>query len=171
MRTVVLGPRPHELEAMIEHRRRIGADTHDEVWEGEYHMAPAPNSDHAQLEIEVAFALRPFAVAAGLIVAGPANIGDKDDYRVPGLVIMVKQPRVVWLRSAALVVEILSPHDETWSKLGFYAAHEVDEVVVVEPTAASLTWLERRGESYDPVDRSMVLGVDVAEVAAAISWP
>ena len=41
MRTVVLGPRPPELDALIARRRSLGLDTHDEVWKGEYHMAPA----------------------------------------------------------------------------------------------------------------------------------
>jgi Uma2 family endonuclease len=38
-----------------------------------------------------------------------------------------------WLPTAALVVEIVSPEDETWEKLPFYAAHDVDEVQIVDP--------------------------------------
>jgi hypothetical protein len=36
MRTVVLGPRPPELDALIARRRSLGLDTHDEVWKGEH---------------------------------------------------------------------------------------------------------------------------------------
>jgi hypothetical protein len=34
MRTVVLGTRPDELEALIARRHALGFDDHDEVWEG-----------------------------------------------------------------------------------------------------------------------------------------
>ncbi len=40
MRTVVLGPPPAELEALIARRHSLGLDGSDEVWKGEYHMAP-----------------------------------------------------------------------------------------------------------------------------------
>ena len=43
VRTVVLGPPPAEISALIARRHALGLDTHDEVWEGEYHMAPAAN--------------------------------------------------------------------------------------------------------------------------------
>ncbi len=46
MRTVVLGERPPELEALIDKRRRLGLDGHDEVWDGVYVMAPHAHSDH-----------------------------------------------------------------------------------------------------------------------------
>jgi hypothetical protein len=36
MTTVVLGDRPPELEALVKRRRKLGLDTHDEVWEGDY---------------------------------------------------------------------------------------------------------------------------------------
>jgi Uma2 family endonuclease len=35
--------------------------------------------------------------------------------------------------TAALVVEIVSPGDESYKKLDFYAAQAVDEVVIVDP--------------------------------------
>ena len=41
MKTVVLGDPPPVLASLIAERKRLGLDTHDEVWQGEYHMAPA----------------------------------------------------------------------------------------------------------------------------------
>jgi hypothetical protein len=38
VRTVVLGPRRPELEALLERRRALGQDLFDEVWAGDYHM-------------------------------------------------------------------------------------------------------------------------------------
>ena len=57
MRTVFVGEHP-ELDAIITRRRASGADTHDEVWDGEYHMAPAPHTRHARLEAELIAAAR-----------------------------------------------------------------------------------------------------------------
>jgi hypothetical protein len=35
MTTVILGPPPATVEALIAQRQRLGLDGHDEVWEGE----------------------------------------------------------------------------------------------------------------------------------------
>ncbi len=43
-----------------------------------------------------------------------------------------------------MVVEIPSPGDETWHKLPFYAAHDVDEVLIVDPAEQTVTWLGLR---------------------------
>src|SRR4051812_19653101 len=40
VKTVVLGPRPAELEVLVEQRRARGLDLFDELWEGALHMAP-----------------------------------------------------------------------------------------------------------------------------------
>jgi hypothetical protein len=74
MRTVVLGPRPPELDALIARRRALGLDTHDEVWKGEYHMAPTAHSSHGWLDDQLAVLLHPLAQAAGLGVTGPFNL-------------------------------------------------------------------------------------------------
>jgi Uma2 family endonuclease len=73
--------------------------------------------------------------------------------------------------TAALVVEIVSPGDETWRKLDFYAAHGVDELVIADPDTRRLTWLGRTADGYVEVERSALLGIDVAEVTAKIAWP
>ncbi len=171
MRTVDLVPVPPELAAEVERRRAIGADTHDEVWDGEYRMAPAARSTHGMVQMEVASLLRPLARQAGLTLVGDFNVGVPRDYRVPDLGLLRRGLGETWLSTAALVVEVLSPGDDSWEKLPFYAAHEVDEVVVVDPAERSVAWLARVGEGYEPVTRSVVLDVEVAEVADRIEWP
>lgn len=170
MRTVVLGDRPAELEALIERRRAIGADLYDEVWEGEYHLAPAPRITHAMVDARIAVLLARLAPVR-LIGVGPFNLGDIDDYRVPDRGLLRPGHHGVYASTAALVVEILSADDETWSKLPFYAAHHVDEVVVVDPAERTLTWMVRDGAGYRRVERSELLGVDVDALAAQIDWP
>ena len=110
---LVLDPPPIQLEELVEQRRRIGADRHDEVWAGVYHMVPAAGAAHSFLAQQVAVLLDEPARAAGLRVSLEFNMGVKDDFRVPDLGVHRKPCSGVWIPTAAIVVEILSPEDET----------------------------------------------------------
>ena len=105
MKTVVLGPRPGEIEALIERRKRLGVDTFDEMWEGSYHIAPAAHPTHGYVDNELAVILAPFARAAGLVGTGPFNLGSADDYRVSDRGYHRSLPTTVWVPTAAVVVE------------------------------------------------------------------
>jgi hypothetical protein len=50
MKTVVLGDPPAVLVTLFEERKRPGLDTHDEIWNGEYHMAPAAAFSHGRMQ-------------------------------------------------------------------------------------------------------------------------
>ncbi len=171
MRTVVLGPRPPELEAVLERRRALGQDLYDEVWEGEYHVAPAPSAAHALLDHLLAVLLDAPARRVGLVGSGPFNLGSPDDYRVPDRGLHRARPVGVWVPTAAVVIEILSPDDETFEKFAFYAEHEVDEVLVVDPEARTVRSWRRTGGEYAEADASGLLGVGVADLARDIDWP
>ncbi|MHB1469380.1 MAG: hypothetical protein ACYCU0_15425 [Solirubrobacteraceae bacterium] len=54
MRTLLPDPPPADLAALLERRRRLGQDRKDEVWEGVLHVAPAPNSVHADIQLQLA---------------------------------------------------------------------------------------------------------------------
>jgi Uma2 family endonuclease len=73
--------------------------------------------------------------------------------------------------TAALVVEILSPGDETWEKLAFYAAHEVDELIVVDPDQRTVHWLALASTGYGDVQRSAVIDLGPVELADRLDWP
>ncbi|MGH9055276.1 MAG: Uma2 family endonuclease [Acidimicrobiales bacterium] len=172
MKTVVLDPVPVEVERLIARRQRLGQDRFDEVWEGTYHMAPAPRGRHGYLDGELAAMLRPRAEAAGLVETGQVNIGQPDDYRVPDRAYHRDfDPEAVYYPTAAVVVEIVSPGDETYQKLPFYAAHRVDEVLVVDPVGRSVRVLALAGEAYEDADRSSALGAGVEELQAGVRWP
>ena len=172
MRTVVLGPRPPELQSLIERRHQLGIDLFDEVWEGAYHMAPAPNAAHAYLDDVLAVLLHPYAVAAGLVGTGPFNLGGPDDYRVPDRGYHDGRPRGTWVPTAAIVVEIVSPDDETYEKFDFYARHGVIEILVADPSARTLTiWHQMADDGFQPADRSALLAIGAPELIAAIRWP
>lgn len=170
MKTVVLGPPPPKLAELIADRRASGADLYDEVWEGEYHMPPAPNFAHGTLDQRVAVLLEPIAQRAGLFVSGAFNLGGPDDYRVPDRGVHRTHWTGAWVPTAAIVVEIVSPDDETWAKLPFYATHGVDELLIVDPRSRTATWLGLQGDTYQPIERSL-LGMTPDELAAQIDWP
>jgi hypothetical protein len=171
VRTVVLGERPPELEALIARRRQLGLDTFDEVWEGDYHMNAGPSGPHAWIDQQLAEILGPLARRAGLFAGGVFNLGVEEDFRVPDRGIHRSPLVAMWFDTAALVVEIESPDDETWDKLGFYAAHAVDEVLIVSPDRHTVTLLALEEGQYAAARSSGVLGVPVVEMVAAIEWP
>ncbi len=171
MRTVILGERPKELQALIESRRATGADLYDEVWEGDYHMNPAPRIPHAKLGARMAALLGRLATPRGLDVVDAFNVGEPNDYRIPDLGLLQPGENGTYATTAALVVEIVSPDDESWEKLSFYSAHEVNEVVIADPAGRTLDWMELAGTVYHRVERSSLLDIAVADVAAQIDWP
>jgi Uma2 family endonuclease len=173
MATLVLDPPPAELRALLERRRREGLDRFDEVWEGVLHMIPTPSFEHARITNQLMEMLSPVARAARLIPAmGGFNLGESEhDYRVPDGGLHRPGATGVWLPTAALVVEIVSPGDETYAKLAFYAMRGVDEVVIVDHAKHSVEWLALEGGEYAPIERSALIELGPAELAGRIDWP
>lgn len=171
MRTLLSDPPPPEFEQLLERRRRSGADRHDEVWDGVYRMMPSPGYAHWQLDEQLAELLRPLARASGLDSGGEFNLGDKDDYCVPDRGLHRPEDRHDWQQTAAIVIEILSPGDESWKKLPFYAAHQVDELLIVDPANRTVDWLALEQGEYQPIERSRLIELGPAELAERIDWP
>jgi len=136
-------------------------------------MVPAPSVAHARILSQVMEATAPRARLAGLIPAvGPFNLGEsKRDFRVPDAGLLEPGASGVWLPTAALVVEIVSPDDETYAKLPFYAAHDIDEMLIVDPDSRAVDWLALAEGHYRPVDRSLLIDFGAAELARQIDWP
>jgi Uma2 family endonuclease len=171
MRALVLDPPTAGLEEVLERRRRSGLDRRDELWKGVLHMVPAPGYKHFQLDQQLAELIGPAAKAAGLVFGGEFNLGDQDDFRVPDRGLHRAEDREDWQRSAALVVEIVSPGDESWEKLPFYAAHDVDEVLIVDPEKRSVDWLGLANGEYRPIERSGLIDLGSDQLAERIDWP
>ena len=168
---VVHDPVPPELEALIERRQALGQDRYDEVWEGVYHMTPGPSGPHAYLLHRLGILLDPHATRAGLVGAIGFNLGSgPDDYRVPDSGYLREIPRDVWLSTAAIVVEIVSPGDETYEKFAFHEAHGVEEIIVVDPAQRTISVHQRPSFAVD-AGGSALLGITAADLAAAIAWP
>lgn len=173
MATLVLGTPPPELEALLERRRKAGVDRLDEVWQGVRHMVPGPSIEHADISHQLAVLLDGPARAAGLRpTMSEFNLGESErDFRVPDGGLHRPGAAGVWHATAAAVVEILSPDDESRQKLPFYAAHHVDEVLLVDPDTRTITWLALGGGAYEPVLRSGLIELGPSELAELIDWP
>lgn len=105
----------------------------------------------------------------GLQVTGPVNIGSPEDYRVPDAAVVRDVDRT-WFPGAELVVEILSPDDETYAKLAFYAQRGIPELVVVDSAAKQVQLYARtaQGDDYTPVSRSRLLDQSADELAGEL---
>lgn len=173
MATVVLDPYAFELDALKERRRISGLDRLDEVWEGVLHIVPAPSYGHARLTQQLAVALDGPAREAGLEAAmGEFNLGDSiEDFRVPDGGLHRPGTSGTWLHTAALVVEIVSPGDETWQKLPFYAAHDVEELLILDPEQRTVHWLALTNGKYSPIEHSNLIDLGREQLAELIVWP
>jgi Uma2 family endonuclease len=172
MATLVLDPHAPGLDALQERRRISGLDRLDEVWEGVLHMVPAPTYGHGDIESQLHTILRPLARQAGLHMIGQSNLGESThDFRVPDAALHRPGASGTWHPTAALVIEIVSPDDESWEKLPFYAAHDVDEVLIVDPEEHAVHWLGLDSSEYRPIERSGLIDLGRDQLAERIDWP
>lgn len=170
-RTVLLGDPPKVVADWLKSRRALGQDGLDEMWEGDYHVAPAAHSNHGDVQAQLAVILGPLAKAHGLWLSAPVNIGVPDDYRVPDLVLLRERAGAMFIHSASIVVEVVFPGDESLHKLGFYFTRGVVEVLMVDPAAGSVDWSRRGASGFEPADASTLLRLSARSLAAEIDWP
>lgn len=172
MPTLVRDPQPAEFEQLLERRRKLGQDLLDEVWEGVYHLNPVPAGGHAQIVQQLAVLLDAPARAANLVpMLSIFNLGESDNYRVPDGGMHRERANRVYYPTAALVVEVVSPGDESWDKLEFYAAHNVDELLILDPAKRSIDWMTLTAGRYERIERSGLIDYGPAELAERIDWP
>jgi Uma2 family endonuclease len=172
VRTLVLDPETAGLGELMERRRRSGLDRLDEIWEGVYHMVPAPSHTHGDTDSQLHSIVRPLATSAGLTMTSQCNIGEGEhDFRVPDCALHRPGASGVWHSTAAMVIEVVSPRDESFEKLPFYAAHGVEEVLIVDPRQRSVSWLALTGGEYQPVERSGLIELGRDELVEQIRWP
>ncbi len=170
MRMLVLDPPTAGVGDVLESRRRSGLDRLDEVWDGVYHMVPAPSHIHGAIESQLHRLLGPLATAVGLTMVGQSNLGESEhDFRVPDSALHRPGAQGRWHPTAALV-EIVSPNDETWEKLPFYAAHNVDEVLIVDPRERSVSWLGLEQGEYRAIEHSGLVDLGTQGLAGQLDW-
>jgi len=114
-------------ELLIAEREHLGLDRWDECWSGVYVMSPPPRQPHQRAARRLADALETLRLAEEVDTA--VGVGDARDYRVPDVVVYRSQAlddEGLYVRTALVVVEVLSPGEEPYAKLAFYEAHAVD---------------------------------------------
>jgi Uma2 family endonuclease len=144
-------------EGLLEERRRKNHDVWDEMWGGVLHIVSPPSSIHQRFGTELLVALAPLVKARGLVAFYETGlfrpgVGDVD-YRVPDLLV-ARRENVVHKGvegRAELVVELLSPGDETYDKLDFYADLDVQEVLIIDPESCQVELFAMTGQSLDAV--------------------
>lgn len=136
-------------------------------------MVPGPSGEHADIAQQLAVLLDSPARAAGLVpTLHEFKLGESDrDFRVPDGGLHRVRPRGAWHASAALVVEIVSPGDESWEKLPFYASHAVDEVLIVDPADRTVTLLALSDGEYRRAQRSGLIELGADELTQRLDWP
>jgi len=156
-------------EAWLRQRSAAGLDKFDEVWNGVLHVVPPPSGPHQLLSTSLAVAMHERARSRGLLLSMETGLFDpgrrSNDYRTPDL--SVYRPQNASVRGidgrAELVVEVRSPNDETYEKFPFYAAQEVQEILVIHPDTRRFELYRLNGADY------VVTEADEAGVVTIVS--
>lgn len=157
MRAVLLGLE----ESFLAARERMGQHKLDERWEGEWHLVNPPRSWHTFVNSELFLVLMALAKQRGLIGSCEATglFAAEDDWRIPDqLFCRPADVTDAGVTSAELVVEVHSPGDDSYAKLGFYADRSVHEVVILHE--------DRRVELYRRRDDGTMTQVEQADGSA-----
>jgi Uma2 family endonuclease len=170
VKTVVLGDPPEVLVSLFAQRKQQGMDTHDELWNGEYHMAPAAAFRHGRVQGLLFAVLDRVVEPLGFVAGLEFNLGEPNDYRVPDLGVHRHEPSGSWVATGAIVVEVRSPDDETYEKFAFYFEHGVEEILVADLVTKTIDWFVRSADDFSRAERSVLLGLSKADVANAIGW-
>lgn len=146
MRALLLEPNREWLEQ----RRRDGLDRGDEVWEGVLHVVPPPTSQHQLIQRDLVLALVRAAERFGLEVLWEMAVYPKPtNYRIPDVTVVGRENiQTIGCSSPELILEVLSPSDESRDKLPFYAAQQVGEVWLVDPSTRATEVYVLRGGTY-----------------------
>lgn len=156
-------------ESLVEERRRLGIDSQDERWEGEWHFVNPPKRWHPYLNGQLFLVLAPIAMRLGLEPYGDSTGVFAElqlDWRVPDQAYARPDQSIEeGLTSALFVAELRSPGDESYAKLPFYAARGVTEVLIVhEDRRFELYRLNEGAYQLAEDARSAVLGVAIETI-------
>jgi Uma2 family endonuclease len=146
-----------EADELIRERKRRGADRYDEVWDGVYVMPSMPTLKHQELVHDLDAIFNEVVKRPGLGKVYPGlNVSDrgpgwKENYRVPDLVVVLRNSRAVSRRTHVqggpdFLVEIESPGDDTEEKVPFYAQIGVRELLIIHRDQRTLRLLRLEGE-------------------------
>lgn len=140
MRAVIVDS--HAIQELVERRKKLGIDRWDEVWDGEWHLSPAPSIEHQRMVKELLRILMEVVedVGLGLVFQG-VNVADPSqgltDFRIPDISIVLQgshaQAQEIFIAGGPdVLIEVYSPGDETYEKLPWYGEQGVKEVFILD---------------------------------------
>lgn len=92
------------------------------------------------------------------------DLGDSNDYRVPDGGALREPSNEVFGTDAAIVVEVLSPDDESLKKFDHDARSGVEEILIVDPDGPSVQIFIREDTGFVERDRSALLNITGAAI-------
>lgn len=162
MDTLVLDPALSNR--LLRERQERGADRYDEVWEGTYIMAPAPNDEHQELIAHLLNALFEVVEKVGLgklrpgvNIASDANDWERD-YRIPDVVVFLNGSSAIchdtfWSGPPDFVIEVVSPFDKSREKLDFYGKVGTRELLLIDRNPWQLELFRLQGKTMRLVSK------------------
>jgi Uma2 family endonuclease len=148
--------RVHVTDEELADRRSKGLDRWDEMWDGVLHMTPSPTLEHQRMLDRLIGFLEPLLRTSGRgqLFSGINVFRHAENYRIPDLT-FVRAGREHILHEDGVrdegpdaVVEIRSPHDETYDKLPFYASLAVRDVIVIDRDSKRVELYRLAGSQY-----------------------
>jgi hypothetical protein len=104
--------------------------------------------------------------------AGAGSTSGRTVTTVSRTVVLFDRDRTACIcRRRNCVLEIVSPGDESWAKLDFYAAQPVEELLIVDPREKTVSWTGLERGEYKHSKRSRLIELGAAERARRIAWP
>lgn len=154
------------LSSLLQQRAESGQNRFDEVWEGTYMMAPAPNNEHQRIGVKLTRYLDQLVGDSGRgSVMATVNVSDRDEgwdknYRIPDVAVFMAGSKAVdrgayWRGGPDLAIEIVSEGDRSRDKLEFYAEIGTKELLVIDPDPWQLEMYSLAGgvlQSQEPVE-------------------
>lgn len=143
-------------EELIAHRKKLGIDLYDEVWDGVYVMPSLPSLPHQRLVLGLGIILAEVVLKEGLGEVYPgANVSDRRDdwksnFRVPDVVVVLKDSKAVdcdtfLYGGPDFLVEIQTPGDATEEKIAFYGKIQVRELLILHRDTLELRLFRHDG--------------------------
>jgi len=163
---------PELAEELRAERASSDGDKWNEVWDGVLVMPTMPNDEHQAIQNRLQCALTSlFETDDAGKVRGGVNVTDRhpdwrENFRGPDVVVYLPDNPAInhgthWLGGPDFLVEIISPGDLAWDKLGFYAEVGSREVLIVDRDPWRLELYRLEDGLLEPVGTSDLAKPDI----------
>ena len=165
----------HLQSEIIRQRRECGGDRYDEVWEGQYIVAPLANNEHQRLATRIAGFFDESERSDGSVSLAGCNVSNRSDdwmsnFRCPDVALYRRGTSAIdrgthYQGGPDLAIEIVSRGDRSREKFEFYASVGTAEVLIIDRSPWQIELyrlaggvLEFVGRSVDDANRLVVCG-------------